>query len=405
MRLSPRFGTFRPDIGGTAFKLAATGLLCAIKYFVRHDVAVIGAGLAGLYTARLLAERGASVLLVDRKESLTAPIHTTGIFVRKTWEDFPLPAEQLGAPIRDVFLYSPSLRRLHLVADRDEFRIGRMDWLYASLLDACSRAGVRWLPASPLIACERGRVVLARRNVRQAFNVRFIVGADGARSLVAQQLGLDRNSEFLVGFEEIVAAPAVPPALHCFIDPRLAPGYIGWIAADGETAHIGVAGYRERFEPGKALAEFRARVKHIADGRTIERRGGLIPVNGVLRKIANGRGLLVGDAAGAVSPLTAGGLDGAMRLSELAAQVLAEYLDRGDPKVLHEYDGVRFQTRFLARRWMRRFLRAATHPLLAEAAFSALAVPPLHALARHIFFSRGSFPEVIPRRQPAAAAS
>jgi flavin-dependent dehydrogenase len=357
---------------------------------VDFDVAVVGAGLAGLYTSRLLAESGVRVLLVDRKESLAAPIHTTGIFVRKTWEDFPLPAEQLGAPIRDVILYSPSLRRLHLGADHDEFRIGRMEWIYASLLDACSRAGVRWMPASPLIACKRGRVVLTKRSL----NVRFIVGADGARSLVAQQLGLDRNSEFLVGFEEIVAAQAMPPALHCFIDPRLAPGYIGWVAADGETAHIGVAGYRERFEPGKALAEFRARVRHIVNGRTIERRGGLIPVNGVLRKIANDAGLLVGDAAGAVSPLTAGGLDGAMRLSELAAQVIVKYLDHGDPEVLGEYDGARFQTRFLARRWMRRFLRAATHPLLAEVAFSALAFPPLLAVARHIFFSRGSFPEI-----------
>ena len=359
-----------------------------------NDVAIIGAGLAGLYTSRLLAERGLRVLLIDRKDSLAAPIHTTGIFVRKTWEDFPLPAEQLGAPIRDVFLYSPTLRRLHLAADHDEFRIGRMEWIYASMLDACSRAGVRWLPSARLVACDRGAVTIVRNNRLETHAVRFVVGADGARSLVAQQLGLDRNSEFLAGFEEIVPAPPGVAALHCFIDPRLAPGYIGWIATDAETAHIGVAGYREGFEPSKALAEFRKRVKHIVSGRAIERRGGLIPVNGILRTIANDRGLLVGDAAGAVSPLTAGGLDGAIRLSEFAADVIAAYLDRGDPAILREYDGAQFQTRFLARRWMRRLMRAAAHPLLAELAFAALALPPLHAIARHIFFSRGSFPDV-----------
>ena len=69
-----------------------------------YDTAVIGAGLAGLQCARLLAARGLRVVLIDRKETLSAPIHTTGIFVRKTWEDFPLPDEQLGAPIRDVHL-------------------------------------------------------------------------------------------------------------------------------------------------------------------------------------------------------------------------------------------------------------------------------------------------------------
>src|SRR5256712_14137841 len=186
MRLSPRFGTFRPDIGGTAVKLAATGLLCAIKYFVRHDVAVIGAGLAGLYTARLLAERGASVLLVDRKESLTAPIHTTGIFVRKTWEDFPLPAEQLGAPIRDVFLYSPSQRRIQLTADHDEFRIGRMQWIYLSMLESCIRAGVHWLPGSRVVQWAPGNIAVARNNKIENFEVRFVIGADGARSIVAR---------------------------------------------------------------------------------------------------------------------------------------------------------------------------------------------------------------------------
>lgn len=358
------------------------------------NVAVIGAGLAGLNTARLLASRGIHVLLIDRKESLTSSIHTTGIFVRKTWEDFELVYEHLGRPIRDVFLYSPALRRLHLVAARDEFRIGRMESIYTAMLDACLRAGVQWLPSSSLIACEPGRVVVARRRHCEAFNVDFIVGADGARSLVAEQLGLDRNSEFLVGFEEIVAAPSAEPALHCFLDPRLAPGYIGWVAADGEMSHIGVAGNRQKFEPGNSLVAFRNRVKHLAGGKLIERRGGLIPINGVLRRIANERGLLVGDAAGAASPLTAGGLDAAMRLSELAATVIASYLDRRDPRVLAGYDGGRFRVPFLARRWMRRLMRLALHPLVAEMAFAALSAPPMHAIARQIFFGRASFPDL-----------
>lgn len=356
------------------------------------DVAVIGAGLAGLCTARGLAVRGLRVLLADRKESPGSFIQTTGIFVRKTWEDFPLREDQLGAPIGDVFLYSPSLRRFHLTAPHAEFRIGRMGQIYSSMLDACIRAGVTWMPGAALVACQRGRVVVARRNVRETFRVGFVAGADGARSLVAQQLGLDRNREFLVGFEEIIEV-RMPPALHCFVDSRLAPGYVAWIAADGETAHVGVAGYRQSFEPGRALARFRSRVRHLVHGPAIERRGGLIPVNGILTRIANEAGLLVGDAAGAVSPLTAGGLDGAMRLSAFAADLIAAYLDSGDAALLRQYDGARFRTRFVARRWMRSLMRAASNPLLAEVAFAALAIPPLSAIARHIFFSRGSFPD------------
>ncbi|MDQ6803327.1 MAG: NAD(P)/FAD-dependent oxidoreductase [Acidobacteriota bacterium] len=360
----------------------------------QYDVAIIGAGLAGLHTARLLGARGISVLLVDRKDSLASPVHTTGIFVRKTWEDFPLPDEQLGAPIRDVFLHSPAGRRIHLAAEQDEFRIGRMQWIYVSMLEACSRAGVRWLPSSRVVACRPGSITLVRRDHIQEFPVRFVIGADGARSLVARQLGLDQNSDFLVGLE-MIAGSRSEPALHCFLDPRIAPGYIAWVACDGETAHVGVAGDRNRFNPASALETFRHRVKDLAGGRVIERRGGLIPVNGVLRRIANDRGLLVGDAAGAVSPLTAGGLDGAMRLSSLAAEVTAAYLERNDASILREYDGARFRTRFLARRWMRRLLRVAGNPLMTEIAFAAMMTPPLRAFARHVFFSRGgSFPEI-----------
>lgn len=364
------------------------------------DVAVIGAGLAGLESSRLLAARGLRVLLIDRKDSIAAPVQTTGIFVRKTWEDFDLPDEQMGAPIRDVILYSPARRPLRLTADQDEFRLGRMPWIYLQLLERCCRAGVTWMPSSRLVSCEQrergSRIVIARRRRPQTFDVRFVIGADGARSAVARSLGLDRNRELLVGIEEIVAARSdEPPALHCFLDPRLAPGYIAWVVSDREEAHVGVAGYANRFRPAESLQYFRESLRGRFDlGKTVERRGGLIPVGGVLRRIGCVRGLLAGDAAGAVSPLTAGGLDGAIRLSRFAAEVAAAYLESGDPRILAHYSGKRFRARFIARRWMRRLMSAMATPLAAEIACAILRTPLLRALASHVFFARGSFPDV-----------
>src|SRR5712672_3063713 len=98
----------------------------------------------------------------------------------------------------------------------------------------------------------------------------------------------------------------------------------------------------------KALRVFRASVDDIVDlscAKVIERRGGRIPVGGVLRNIANDRGLLVGDAAGAVSPLTAGGLDPCMRLSTFAARVAGDYLQTRDPAALADYSGELFRAR------------------------------------------------------------
>src|SRR5688500_18987311 len=120
--------------------------------------------------------------------------------------------------------------------------------------------------------------------------------------MVAEQLGLDRNRELLVGIEEVVPAISRERELHCFVDPRLAPGYIAWLANDGEEAHIGVAGYRDGWDPARALETFKKRFRGRPEARTPrERRGGLIPVGGILRRIASPRGVLIGDAAGAVS--------------------------------------------------------------------------------------------------------
>ena len=113
-----------------------------------YDVVIIGAGLAGLHCARLLGRRGLGVLLVDRKESLDASIHTTGIFVRRTLEDFDIPDDCLGPAVRHVTLYSPSRRQLEIVSPHDEFRVGKMGRLYKRYLDHCLRAAVTWLPGT-----------------------------------------------------------------------------------------------------------------------------------------------------------------------------------------------------------------------------------------------------------------
>jgi len=112
------------------------------------DVVVIGAGLAGLQTALLLGQRGYKILLVDQKPSLDQAIHTTGIFVRRTLEDFPLPEDCLGPAVRHVRLYSPARRSIDLTSPYDEFRVGRMGRLYRRMLNNCILAGVEWMPAT-----------------------------------------------------------------------------------------------------------------------------------------------------------------------------------------------------------------------------------------------------------------
>jgi flavin-dependent dehydrogenase len=380
----------------------------------KYDVIVVGAGLAGLQTARLLAQRDYRILLVDRKPALDQSIHTTGIFVRRTLEHFAFPADCLGPPVRHVTLYSPARRAMEMVSPFDEFRVGRMGLLYQRFLQQAVRAGVEWMPATGYVEHARLEdetiVRLESSGHVRSVRTRYIIGADGANSRVGHDLGLEVNREWIVGVEEVLAGVPLdgPPRFHCFLDPRLAPGYLAWLVHDGEEVHLGVGGYRARFDPMKALRQFRASIGGIVDlsnARLIERRGGRIPVGGVLRHIANDRGLLVGDAAGAVSPLTAGGLDPCMRLSTFAARIVGDYLQTGDPATLADYSGDLFRARFISRLWMRRMMAQMQSPALLEIGCALVRLPLFHSLAWHVFFGRGSFPDMDPCLAPQPAVS
>ncbi len=371
------------------------------------DVVIIGAGLAGLQCARLLSGHGTKVLLVDRKIDLAKGIHTTGIFVRKTFEDFEFTPETLGKPVRNVTLYSPKLKALELNSDKDEFRVGKMGLLYEEILQECVANGVQFARKTSYegssqlaIAPYSDSIVKLKKNGEEyEVRTKVLVAADGASSRVAKDLQLDENKEFIVGFEEVYKGENLTdePHLHCFLDAKLASGYLGWVTNDGEEIHIGVGGYLARFNPKESLEIFKQKVigniVDISKAELSETRGGKIPVGGILRNISNERGLLIGDAAGAVSPLTAGGLDPAMRLSKYAAETILERLKTNNPNVLLSYSGEQFRARFISRIWMRKILAAMNNQFLLEIGCAILRLPIIKNFAKHVFFGRGSFPD------------
>lgn len=377
----------------------------------RFDVVVVGAGLSGLRMAGLLAREGLSVLVADRKTDPTRGVHTTGIFVRRTLESFPLPEACLGPPIRRVIVFSPSGRRSTFQSHHDEFRIGRMAALYERELQAATVSGAAWAAGHTFegIECLHRDTLIELRNQRgraRIVRARFLVGADGTFSPVARALRLDRNEEWLVATELVFPGSTLEcePQLMCFLDPRLAPGYIGWVAHDGHETHVGVGALAPQSESAQALGVFLTRAADILTRHGVisnpavftkgkrELRGGCIPIGGILRRIAGTRGLLVGDAAGASSPLTAGGLDPCFRLSAVAAEAIVDHLVHDDQGPLAAYSGDRFRRRFTSRLLMRRMLTALDDPRLVEAVCLSLRIFPASAIARAVLFGANSFP-------------
>src|SRR6185369_15042236 len=107
--------------------------------------------------------------------------------------------------------------------------------LYRALLKECEAAGVavllgsRYVSSEPAAAGRSGDLASIVQVERQgnaiSLHTKIIIGADGANSRVARDLGLDENKEWIIGYEEVFryASTDSEPGLYCFLDAELAP--------------------------------------------------------------------------------------------------------------------------------------------------------------------------------------
>ena len=299
------------------------------------DLVVVGASFAGVACALAAARYGLRVVVLERKRDPGDKLHTTGIIVKEAFERTLLrqvPAAMTHR-VESVQLYSPSLRRLALSAPGYYFMTTDtpevMRWL-AGQLDAHGvdlRLGVAFTDAQR--AGEGWHVDGVGR-------ARFLVGADGSRSRVARACGLGQVRDFLFGVEyEFPGAQlAQPGALHCFVSRRYAPGYIGWVAQTPTGIQAGLA-HRQHAARSR-LPDIDGFLLRVGRAAGLPRRltpgavrAGLIPCGGPVSAIARDGAILTGDAAGIVSPLTAGGIHSACDHGQAVGHAIARHL-RGD---------------------------------------------------------------------------
>jgi flavin-dependent dehydrogenase len=349
----------------------------------KFDLVIVGGSFAGLACARTAALKGMKVAVVDSKPEPGARVRTTGIVVKEASDDFDLPAS-LMRKVRGVRLYSPDNRAVDLHAPGYFFHAtdtaGIMRWM-AGEAERASASLMYGRKFETAVEYERGVGIASL-----GLHAQFLIGADGARSRVAELFGLSRNQRFLAGLEIECDPLAIDQRfLHCFADSRIAPGYIAWAVPGAGVTQIGVAARR----PAKPdLGLLLQRLKSFCDIRDIRvraRRSGLIPTGGTLRHLGTNRVALVGDAAGMVSPVTGGGIHTALHFGRRAAQLVSDYLlDRG-PHPVRALE--REAPRYRLKKIMRAVLDLAPPNALINA---MLMTEPARALAqRNYFHSRG----------------
>jgi flavin-dependent dehydrogenase len=349
---------------------------------MHFDVVIIGASFAGLAAAKTAASRGLSVAVIEAKPDAGARVHTSGILVREAMEEIDIP-HRLTRRVPGVRLYTPKLKSIDLFSPGYAFFTTDTAELLRWMANEAREAGAQVICATRFTGATREGDRLRINGID--ITTRYIVGADGARSRVAEAFGLSQNTRFLTGLEvELEADDRVDPRfLHCFADSRFAPGYIGWAARGPDVIQLGLAVGHD-YKPD--LAAFVAHTEPMFGWtrmRVVGRRSGLIPAGGPLRNIAAPGVLLIGDAAGWVSPMTGGGIRLAFKYGRRAASLIADHLLNGG--AAPEIALARELPSLRAKRLLRRALDIAPPNFLIDMAF---ATGPVRRIAERLYFHR-----------------
>ncbi|HYZ99366.1 MAG TPA: NAD(P)/FAD-dependent oxidoreductase [Acidimicrobiales bacterium] len=312
----------------------------------QHDVAVVGARVAGAATALHLARMGHDVVVLDRahlpSDTLsTHAISRSGVVQLARWGllDAVLAS---GAPaIRQVTFHAAGesiTRRVKARAGVDYLVAPRRHVLDTIVADAAAAAGaaVRFgMSVAGLRHDAEGRVVGVRGRSASgaAFEIdaRLVVGADGLRSRVARAAGAPivdaRPSHTAISYAYYAGLPwsgtefFVADQAFAGIFPTHGGEACIWVCTPADVA---VAARERTGSPAAALAELLAReapelgdrLRHAQ--RTSPVRSALRPPNQVRRAFGPGWAL-VGDAGYHRDPITGHGISDAFRDAELLA--------------------------------------------------------------------------------------
>ncbi len=323
------------------------------------DVVVIGAGPSGSTTARVLAEHGKNVLLLERGAYPGEKVVCGGgmpyALVRKLKLD-----DNIHQKITTLFLKTTKTEMLYQNEKPVLGAISRKK-LDGILAERATRAGACLKTKRVVKKVDRipGKgfsleILHLPTDEHYQITTRSVVFADGVPTLAQRDLGIgfDPSSQLCAYALKYNISPCsvIPPAKFDFIldYQKNLLGYI-WIFPKKDYINVGIGALvqEKKGELDTLLREeLLKRGIDLSRTRIFHRRGGLIPLEAARLWYTHGA-LVVGDAAGCVNSLTGGGLVYAIRSGEVAGRVLAHALSKNDvcAKQLRVYQKIFMRSR------------------------------------------------------------
>ncbi len=320
---------------------------------MKYDVVVIGAGPGGSLAARTCAEKGLSVLLVEKRQEIGVPVRCAEGIGKKDLQMFvEIDRKFIAAEVVGAKIYAPDGTEITLTEEMAGNEVGYV--LERKIFDRhlarlAAKAGADVMVKTTAVGMERTRdgVKVKLRRMGEEFEVecKIVIGADGVESRVAKWAGIDTTLK-LDEIESCVQYLMTgidfdPEYCHFWFGNKIAPGGYVWLFPKGNgSANVGIGVMPALAEksPKDYLNEFVD--NHFPDGKIVEVVAGAVPVKGEIETAVADNVMLVGDAARHADPITGGGIANAMKAGYYAGIVAAESIQKGDysAKTLRKYD-------------------------------------------------------------------
>jgi len=300
---------------------------CPVKRF--YDVIVVGAGPAGATLGYELARKGVGVLILEKARLPRYKVCAGGITAKTArLLDFDIEsiAQQVVYGIRVVYKGKKEFTRwydkpLIYMVMRDEF-----DYFLVKRAEEAGAVVAGEERVCRVGTSDGGVEVETGDNV---FKADIVAGADGAIGVVAKSLGLAKGIQLGMGMEAEISVP--PEGLAKWdsligLDLGILRGGYGWVFPKKDHLSVGVGC------PMRQVRKLRHSYQKVLSLRQLEGyevtrlRSHLLPVARKGVAIQSDRGLLLGDAAGLLDPLTGEGIYYAIRSAQIAAPIIGQSL-------------------------------------------------------------------------------
>ena len=292
-------------------------------------VGIVGAGVAGTWLAAKLAKTGAEVWLFDHRAPWDKPC--AGGMDPQIWQEFPElePLKAKGLPNQKVRIVTARGDKLDISLPQPIYTLPRVK-LSQWLVDFARAAGAKFSreKITDFRAVDRGFAL--QSDGREIAQVDFLVGADGAASMVRRRFCQDwPKSEFCFAINVPVHGAEQLPVIIRFF-PGL-DGYV-WFFPGKEISSLGIgsrAGDKtpdDLFSLLENTADMEPELAALKPRLREDARKALIPALhfSALRrqKVAGENWALAGDAAGAAHPVSGEGIYQSLKSADLLAEAI-----------------------------------------------------------------------------------